>query len=151
MAVADFRAVVRAVESGDAERGMLPLRNSRAGEVEEVSALLAPGSLDLIGENSLPVRMHLMGLPGAKVEQLTIVTSHPVALRQCAASLARLAVATHPAANTASAARDLTDPRVGVLASEAAARAYGLDLLLPDMQDDPNNSTTFAVVARRTI
>jgi prephenate dehydratase len=40
---------------------------------------------------------------------------------------------------------------VGVLASEAAARAYGLDLLLPDMQDDPNNSTTFAVVARRTI
>lgn len=150
VALADFRAVVSAVEAGDAEAGMLPLRNSRAGEVEEVRELLAVTALGIARECPLPVRMHLLGLADAELSGLTAVTSHPVALRQCARSLERLGLETSPAANTALAARELRDATVGVLASEAAARAYGLKVLQHDMQDDPNNVTVFAIVERRT-
>ena len=149
VAVRDFGAVVSAVEAGQAEAGMLPLRNSRAGEVEEVRELLADGRLKIARECPLPVRMHLLGLADAELSALTAVTSHPVALRQCARSLERLGLETTPAANTALAARELRDATMGVLASDAAARAYGLKVLQHDMQDDPNNMTVFAIVERR--
>lgn len=147
--VPDFAAVVAAVEAGEAEAGMLPVRNSRAGDVDDVRALLAQGRVDVAGEHDLPIRLHLLGLPGARIEGIRTVTSHPMALRQCAVSIARLGMEARPAANTALAARELTDSGTGVLASSAAARLYGLETLRRDMQDDPDNVTVFALVRRR--
>ena len=148
LAVESFGAVVAAVEGGEAEAGMLPLRNSRAGEVDEVRVLLENSALRISRECPLPVRMHLLGIEGATISELRAVTSHPVALRQCAASLDRLGLDTRAAANTAVAARELRDGDVAVLASEAAARAYGLTIIKHDMQDDPNNVTVFGIVER---
>ena len=142
----DFRAVISAVERGDVDRGMLPVRNSRAGPVPDVAQLLAGAGVAVVEEHALPVRMHLLGLPGARLEDLKLVVSHPMALRQCSASLARLSVATEPAPNTAVAAQSLRDPKVGALASEAAAKTYGLEVLKADMQDDPDNATTFVII-----
>jgi prephenate dehydratase len=144
----DFGAVVASVLSGDTERGMLPLRNSRAGAVSEVADLLSDTSVKRSPPHMLPVRMHLLGLPGASLADLRVVTSHPMALRQCARSLARLNVETAAAPNTALAARALRDRTVGVLASGAAASAYGLQILQADMQDDPDNNTTFIIIER---
>ena len=141
-----FGAVVAAVEEGAAERGMLPVRNSRAGEVAEVAALLGEARVAIVEQHELPVRMHLLTVSGAELSDLKVVTSHPVALRQCAGSLERLSLATRPAENTALAARALREPSVGVLASEAAAAIYGLQILKEDMQDDPENRTTFVII-----
>jgi prephenate dehydratase len=146
VALPDFAAVVRAVETGAAERGMLPVRNSRAGEEPEVRTLLMKAAVKLGPAHALPVRMHLLGLPGTSLGDLEVVTSHPMALKQCAGSIARLGLATRPASNTAVAARSLRERSVGVLASEAAASAYGLQLLRADMQDDPENMTTFVII-----
>jgi prephenate dehydratase len=127
---------------------MLPLRNSRAGPVEEVAQLLAARPLRVIAEYDLPVRMHLLGVAGADLAGIRTVTSHPMALRQCADALAALAVTTQAAPNTAVAARALADPACAVLASEAAAQAYGLIILRRDVHDDPDNVTRFARVVR---
>jgi prephenate dehydratase len=148
MAVDGFAAVANALETGLAEFGMLPLRNSRAGAVAEVEDLLATRPLQIVAEHDLPVRMHLLGLPGAALGEIQSVASHPMALRQCALALAALGVKLEDAPNTAVAARDLSDPTCAVLASEAAACAYGLVVLRRDLQDDPNNRTRFALVAR---
>jgi prephenate dehydratase len=144
IALESFAAVVDAVEGGAAEAGMLPLRNSRAGIVEEVAFLLARRPVQVRAEHDLPVRMHLLGLPGAELSAISVVRSHPMALRQCAEVLRTLGVETQDAPNTAIAARSLTDPSCAVLASEAAAEAYGLNILRRDVHDDPNNVTRFA-------
>jgi prephenate dehydratase len=146
--VATFAAVADAVESGAAGAGMLPLRNSRAGPVEEVAQLLAARPLRIDSEHDLPVRMHLLGLSGATLERIRTVISHPVALGQCTEVIAALGVETREAFNTAVAARDLSDYSCAVLASEAAAQAYGLDILRSDVHDDPGNVTRFARVVR---
>jgi prephenate dehydratase len=146
LAMASFADVADAVQSGVAEAGMLPLRNSRAGPVEEVASLLAARALRIAAEYDLPVRMHLLGLPGADFAAVRTVISHPMALRQCSDALAALGVATREAPNTAVAARDLADPSCAVLASEAAAAAYGLVILRRDLQDDRDNVTRFAQV-----
>ncbi|MBV9930091.1 MAG: prephenate dehydratase [Alphaproteobacteria bacterium] len=150
VAVESFAAVVAAVTRGEAACGMLPLHNSRAGAVDETAALLRRRDVRLVARSALPVRMHLLGLPGASVAGLRLIRSHPMALSQCARALSGLGLPTEEAANTAAAARALDDPAVGVLASEAAAAAYGLAILRRDMQDDPDNSTIFGIIEHKT-
>jgi prephenate dehydratase len=144
-----FAAVVAAVVEGRVERGILPVENNEAGPVAEARALLADGSVEVIAEPVLPVRMHLLGLPGARLEDVRTAISHPVALRQCAKTLDRLGLGREESANTAIAAAGLRDPAKAVLASEAAAEAYGLVILLRDVHDRPDNATRFALLAPR--
>ncbi len=146
VALADFAAVVVAVETGCVERGMLPVRNSRAGAVPGVAHLLKDAAVRSGSSHSMPVRMHLLGLGDATLADLKVVTSHPTALRQCACSVRSLGLETRAASNTALAARSLRDREAGVLASGAAASIYGLQVLRSDMQDDPCNATTFVII-----
>lgn len=148
VALATFGDVVATVERGEAERGMLPIENNEAGPTG-AQALIDASSLAVLSEHELPVRMHLLGLPGASLDQIRTVVSHPIALRQCARSLARLELAAEATSNTAIAARQLSNPARAVLASEAAAEAYGLTFLIRDVHDRPDNATRFAVVARK--
>ena len=148
---ASFEAVVRAVLEGDAELGMLPLQNSCAGPVPGVEDLLAGSAVRIVRRVVLPVRMHLLAREGARIESIRTVASHPVALAQCARALGDLGVQAEEASNTAAAAKQLAGSHAkdrAVLASERAASAYGLVILKRDLQDQPDNRTTFAVIAR---
>jgi prephenate dehydratase len=147
VAVLTFLDVVRAVQKGEAQFGMLPLANNQAGETG-ARALIEQAGLHIVDEPVLPVRMHLLGNPSATLGQIRKVVSHPVALRQCSRSLADLGVATEETSNTALAAKALASLDCGVLASEAAAKIYALKILRRDMQDRLDNATRFAIVAR---
>jgi len=144
-----FAAVVAAVVEGRTERGILPIENNEAGPIAEARALLAEAAVEVLAEPLLPVRMHLLGLPGARLGDIRTAVSHPVALRQCARTLHRLGLAREEAPNTAIAAAQLRDPAKAVLASSAAAEAYGLVILLADVHDRPDNATRFALLAPR--
>jgi prephenate dehydratase len=144
-----FAGVVEAVVEGRADLGLLPVRNNEAGPVPGNEALLAGAPVLVLGEHALAIRIHLLGLPGASLERIRTAVSHPVALKQCARSLARLGLAAEEAANTAFAAQALVDPSRAALASEAAARFYGLEILVRDVHDRPDNRTIFALFERR--
>jgi prephenate dehydratase len=143
--VATFSDVLTAVESGAADVGMLPLVNNEAGETG-ARELIAKARLHILREPVLPVRMHLLGLPDATLDQIRTVVSHPIALRQCSEALRKLGVETEETSNTALAAQALRNPSRGVLASEAAAAIYGLAILARDVQNRTDNATTFAIV-----
>lgn len=146
---ATFAEVIETVLDGEADLGMLPFENNSAGAVEEVQALLAGASgVEIVARHTLPIRIHLLGLPGSELEQLRTAVSHPMALKQCTATLGSLGLAAEPASNTAAAAQALADPSKAVLASESAAEAYGLVILKRDLQDSTENATTFCVIAR---
>ena len=142
-----FADVADAVTSGEAERGILPVENRYAGPVPGIEGLLARGGFRVLTRHELPVRLHLLGLAGARLEEIEMVVSHPMALAQCAETLARLRLGTEEASNTALAAAALHDPRKGVLASEIAAEVYDLLILRRDMHDRPDNATRFAILA----
>jgi len=147
VAVPTFADVIEAVRRDEADRGILPLSNNEAGETGARS-LIENSGLRIAAQHVLPVRMNLLGLPDATLDGIRTVSSHPVALRQCARTLAGLGIQTEEATNTAIAARGLSRVDHGVLASEAAGQLYGLAILMPDVQDRPDNATTFAIVAR---
>src|SRR5205085_9111348 len=102
-------------------------------------------------EVELPVILHLMAGPGARLEEIETVVSHPIALAQCHKVLERLSATPEEAINTAVAARllaDSGDRKKAAVASEAAAVANGLTILCRNVQDNPDNATTFCIVAR---
>ena len=143
-----FADVVRAVESGEADYGILPLENNNAGGVDEVQELLGKTSLRVIAEHKLPIRIHLLGLPGSSLDQIRTAVSHPMAIKQCVETLRSLGLKTEEAPSTSVAAQTLADPAKAVLASEAAAKAYGLVVLKPNVHDREVNETTFVIVSR---
>jgi prephenate dehydratase len=130
---------------------MLPIENSCAGPVPGIADLLAGSAVQILRRVDLPVRMHLLALEGVRIEGIRTVASHPVALAQCSKALGELGVETEEASNTAAAAKQLAGSHAAdraVLASERSAAAYGLVILQRDLQDQPDNRTTFAVIAR---
>lgn len=146
---ATFSDVVAAVQTGEVEFGMLPLVNNEAGETG-ARELIEKARLRIVEERVLEVRMHLLGLPNATLDQIRTVVSHPVALKQCSETLAKLGLGTEETSNTALAAQALRNPNRGVLASEAAAEIYGLAILERNVHNRADNATTFAVVSRDT-
>jgi prephenate dehydratase len=149
--VSTFSAVCDAVEFGSADAGVLPLENSLAGTVGDALDALAEGSLTVVGELLLPIRHHLLVMPGVALDDVEWVASHWQALAQCERFLAGREWEVVPAADTAGAARELAargDAHAGAVASQRAADRYGLAIAARDIQDSPHNVTRFAVLAR---
>jgi prephenate dehydratase len=147
-----FLAVTEAVSHGDSDFGILPMENSCAGPVIEVQVLLSEVDLPILSTHSLPVRMHLLAPPGTRLEDIRRVVSHRVALAQCADTLRVMGLASEEASNTAVAAKMVSegsDGETAVLASEAAAAIYGLNILRRDVHDQSDNATTFCVLGPR--
>ena len=146
-----FSAVCDAVEFGSADAGVLPLENSLAGTVGDALDALAEGSITVVGELLLPVRHHLLVVPGSTIGDVEWVASHWQALSQCERFLAGRGWEIVPAADTAGAARELAaraDRHAAAVASHRAAERYGLEIAARDIQDSSDNVTRFAVLAR---
>jgi prephenate dehydratase len=151
LACATFEDAFAAVSERQARYAMIPVENSLAGRVADVHHLIPESGLYIVAERFEPIRHQLLGLPGATIEGLTHVRSHPQALGQCRKLLRELGVAAVKTADTAGAAREvaeLGDPSVGALASGLAAEIHGLSVLKADLADAGHNTTRFLVFAR---
>lgn len=154
MACPTFDAVFEAVESGQAELGMIPIENSHAGRVAEVHNILAETNLHIVGEVFQRIEHHLLAPKGTKIEDIKEVRSHPQALMQCKKNIAKLKLEPKPADNTAIAAKivsELKDSKVAALGSELAAEIYGLEILKRNMEDVSTNMTVFIVIGKEPI
>jgi len=146
-----FERALEAIKDGSAELGMIPIENSTAGRVADIHHLLPGSGLYIIGEHFSPIRHALLGLPGARVEEMTHATSHIQALHQCRDRLAALGLDMLQTTDTAGGARQVSeagDPKIAAVASTLAAQEYGLDILIEDLQDLDENTTRFVVLAR---
>ncbi|MEW5868403.1 MAG: prephenate dehydratase [Chloroflexota bacterium] len=150
-----FDAVFAAVESGDCERGLVPIENSLAGSIHRNYDLLLRHSLSIVGEYYLNVQHCLIALPGVSLGEVRKVISHPQALAQCERHLKELpgvdVVAVHDTAGSVRLVRDQGDRSVAAIASRRAAEVYGLAVLASNFEDDPHNYTRFLEIAAQPL
>ncbi|MEA4942272.1 MAG: prephenate dehydratase domain-containing protein [Oscillibacter sp.] len=150
--VKSFEAVVSAVQSGLCKFGVLPIENSSNGSVRTVYDLLQRRHLSIVRSTRLCIRHELLGLPGAKLEELTEVYSHPQAIGQCGHFLDSFSgVRVIPCDNTAAASKMVSerkDPHIAALSSHPCAELYGLSVLKEDVQDSDNNYTRFICITK---
>ena len=151
VACASFADAYDAVEKGDCDLAVLPIENSYAGEVGQVTDLMFGGRLYISGVYDLRVSQNLLGTPDATLEDLTCVVSHPQALAQCQAYILARGLEQRSASSTSGAARSVAeagDRTVAAIAGAETAALYGLRILDRDIQDGSGNTTRFAVFSR---
>ncbi len=142
--------VFPAVENGDADYGIVPVENAVAGSVSRSYELLMERDLRVFAETILRVRHMLLAAPGAELADLKRARSHPQALAQCQRYLNRHGLEPEPAFDTAGSARGLAanpEPSVAAIAGALAAELYGLEIIVPAIEDFPFNYTRFFVLS----
>ena len=148
---ATIPAAVGAVEEGDAEEAVVPIENSLEGVVTHTADLLIHHTrLAVRGEIVLPIHHCLLIQPGLAVPDVRVVYSHPQALAQCRAYLARHLPHAEPVASlsTAGAVADMRESErpAAAISSLRAAGLFGAEVADRDIEDVRSNKTRFVVL-----
>src|SRR6266403_2094389 len=147
---ATFEAAFTAIAEGAADALLAPVENSLAGSVVRVYDLLLESNLGIVAETILPIEHHLIGCPGASLDDIRSVASHPMALAQCEKFfLAHEHLKRVAAEDTAGSVRDLIsrgDKSTAGIAGRQAAVYYGGVILAESIQDNAENFTRFVLL-----
>jgi 3-deoxy-7-phosphoheptulonate synthase len=147
-----FREVFDSVDGGQAAFGVLPLENSLTGSFHENYDLLLDYDLQIVGEVTLRIKHNLIGHPGAALEGIERIYSHPQVFQQC-----KEFVAGHPrwdhiaCQNTAACVarvKENKDPKEAAIAGEEAAELHQLAVLKEGIEMNPRNFTRFVVISK---
>jgi prephenate dehydratase len=145
-----FEDAFQAVTDGEAALAMIPIDNSVAGRVADIHHLLPRSNLFIIGEHFLPVHHQLMIVPESSAANVRTVHSHVHALGQCRRVIRELNIKPVVAADTAGAARELSegrDPSRAAIATRLAAEIYGLKVIRENIEDESHNTTRFVILS----
>jgi len=149
-----FESLFAAISEGDADYVLAPVENSLAGSVHRSYDLLLESALNIAGEVVIPIRHFLIGCPGASLDSIRIVESHPVALAQCERFFAA-----HPqihprvaedTAGSVSQVIERGDRECAAIAGKRAAEVYGGVILLEHLEDHAENYTRFVLLTPST-
>jgi chorismate mutase / prephenate dehydratase len=146
-----FQEVFERVATGASQFGVIPLANSSVGAIMPSWELSLQYQVSFITDVYVPVHHQLIGLPNTDPQQVKIVISHPVALKQCINFLnQRPWIQPTGFWDTSGAAfhvKEANDPTIVAIAGEPAARVTGLSILAKDIEDFSHNETRFGIIA----
>lgn len=147
-----FHEMCETLKNGLSDFGVMAIENSIAGSILPNYFLLQQYHFTILGEVYLPIRMHLLALPGVGLSDIKVIESHPMAIRQCADYLQQLPhVEIRESDDTAWSAKigegKLTD--TAAIANEQAAKKFGLSLLEKRIETHKKNFTRFLILSRR--
>ncbi|MBV6418001.1 MAG: P-protein [Steroidobacteraceae bacterium] len=151
LALASIDEVFHEVEAGNADFGVVPIENSSEGTVNYTLDRFLGSPLHICGEVELRIRQFLLGrMEGLKGVQR--ICSHPQSLAQCRewlrANLPEVELI-GVASNAEGARRARDEQDTAAIAGETAAEVYGLNVLVADIEDRPDNTTRFLVIGRK--
>ncbi len=153
--VETFRDAMVAIDEGSADFAVLPIENSTAGVVSEIYDLLTEFENYIVGEQVIKIEHCLMGVPGAELSDIQTVYSHPQSLMQSARFLLE-----YPSwkqismKNNAFAVQKVQrdgDKSQAAIASEYAAKLYGLEVFKKGINQSSSNSTRFIIVTNQKV
>lgn len=146
-----FKHTCEALRKREADYVIMAIENSIAGSLLPNYSLLHDYHFPIVGEVYLSIQLHLLALPGVKMDQIRNVESHPIALRQCADYLEE-----HPllkiteGMDTASCAKKIADNKLtdtAAVANALAAKLYNLEILERRIETNKKNYTRFLILS----
>ncbi len=150
-----FQSMLETVKSGAAHYAMLPIENTTAGSINEAYDLLAKTNLSIVGEEVLLIEHCLIALEGTEIGKIRHIYSHPQALAQCSNFLSSLPnCVVESFQDTAMAVEKIQAEQnrtQAAIASDEAAKRYGLTVIKREIANQKDNYTRFVVVARQGV
>jgi prephenate dehydratase len=145
-----FPDLVKSLKQNKVHKGIMALENSIAGSIIPNYALIDQNDLHIIGEYYLDIHMNLMVLKGQKIEDITEVHSHPIALLQCAVFFSQYPhiklVESVDTAETAQRIQEQQLKGIGAVAAPIAAEMYGLEIIAEGIHTIKSNKTRFVIL-----
>ncbi len=155
LACSSFEKVLKSVESGKVDFGVIPIENTTSGGITEVYDLLLASDLTIIGEEKYPVNHCLVAPLKSKIQDISKIAAHPQANRQCNESLDNLTSAEIILVQSTAHALDLVanqeHANTAAIASKEAADLFGLKVLVPNITNQSENFTRFLVLSKEAI
>ncbi len=149
-----FRDAMSAIDEGSADFAVLPIENSTAGIVSEIYDLLVEFENYIVGEQIIKIEHCLLAVPGSDISDIKTVYSHPQSLMQSSKYLENHDWKQISMQNNAFAAKKVAEDKdvtQAAIASEHAAKIYGLEVLKKGVNQEGNNSTRFIIVTNQKI
>lgn len=144
--------VMEAVLSRRVHAAVLPIENSLHGSVAEHYDLLLENDVRIDRENLLRIHHNLIACPGVALADIRRILSHPVALSQCRRFVAASQRATAlPFYDTAGSVKHIMHEHsrdTAGIAPALAAEEYGAEILIANIEDNPENFTRFHLLRR---
>ncbi len=151
----NFKDVIKTVESGHADYGVLPIENTSSGSINQVYDLLQHTSLYIVGELTQKIDHCLLTTTDTSLESIKTLYSHPQPHEQCSEFLSRLNnVELISCASTADAmitVKELNSPHFAAIGNFDSGKLYGLQSLITNISNQTENHTRFIVVARKPV
>ena len=149
-----FEEVFENVRKNKSRSGLIRVENSIAGRVAEIHSLMHKTPLKIVGEYFMKVELHLLGTEKIKISEIKNVRSHIHALYQCRKFIKKNKVKTIVSADTALAAKEISEennPIESAIASKLAAKIYNLKVLKKNVEDSLQNITRFILLQKKQI
>lgn len=143
--------VFNAVSRGEVQYGIIPIENSLEGSISQSYDLLLDSPLKVYGEVELRISHCLIGSSGATLDTVKKIYSHPQALGQSRTFLKHLNAELIPAYDTAGSVKmvkQMSSLEVAAVASERAAKIYGMHVLAKEIEDNTSNYTRFFILSK---
>ena len=145
-----FDGLYQAIEAGVADAAVMAIENTLSGGLIHNFELLRKYSHSIKGEVYLRIRQNLMALPGQSLMDIREVRTHYMAINQTREFFESECPWIHlvESEDTAKSARELKErglKGVGAVASELAAKLYGLEILKGGIETYKQNYTRFLV------
>ena len=130
---------------------VIPITNSSTGSIADMHYLLPKYKLQIHAEHFQKVSHNLLGIKNSKIQDIKTVRSHAQALSQCSKIILENNFQALISADTAGSAKLISekkDKREAAIASELAAKIYGLEMLKRNVEDETGNVTRFLVMGK---
>src|SRR6478752_4098818 len=148
-----FHQLCESLKNGSSDFAVMAIENSIAGSILPNYFLLQDYHFNIIGELYLPIHMHLLALPGVKLEDIKTIESHPMAIRQCSEFLFGLkGMEIRESDDTALSAKRVKELKLkttAAIANEHAAKKHGLQILEKRIETHKKNFTRFLILAKK--
>ena len=146
-----FEETFKTVFDDESYRAIIPIENSLAGKVADIHYLLSKFKLQIYAEHYQKVEHCLLVRNEAELKDIKYVRSHAQAIGQCQEIIKKNNFKSIISADTAGSAKDLSnsnDNTIAAIASELAAKTYGLKILKKNIEDEVGNVTRFLVMGK---
>lgn len=148
-----FRQAFDAVKNQRVDFAVCAIENSLFGSINETYDLLVSSKLSIVGEVYLRIKQCLIGLPNSSLDNIKEVYSHPVALAQCEEFLDKNLPDTkklehYDTAASVALIKELNEPSIAAIASQEAAKLFGMKVLVKEIETNKQNYTRFVVIQR---
>lgn len=149
-----FEQVCKSVLSNEVDYGVMAIENLLTGSILTNYHLIKRYGLNIIGETTLSIELHLSGTASASFESIQKVVSHPVALAQCSEIISKNAWGTGNSIDTTDGAVTVVNqntPTLAAIVNEDTARLHDLHILRRNVQNIEKNRTRFLVLSREKV